>query len=359
MFFKSNIKKLNRIQTSQNRDLEKGIVLDRNERVDYFDQKTFSKITKNISRYSLNTTPDISSLYKKIAKFHQVKTNNIYVAQGITECMSHIMFSMVKKNEEVILLDQTYPMYEVLCKLHNIKFKHWKFSKNLELDLKQLKNIISKKTKILFLVNPNLPIEYEFSEKYKNEILKICKKNNILLVYDEAYYHFGSKSEAHKVKKHKNLIVMRTFSKAWGLSGIRLGYMIANNKICNYVSKCRSLVETNSFSFQVALWALNNKKILKDHVSQVKQGSKYIKKKFTLAGDIFHGGNVTNAICLKLKDAKSTEHLRKYLSKKKIYIRNKFKGPIENFVRISLCSPKKLGIFFKEYQNWKRLKLKS
>ena len=101
MFFKSNIKKLKRIQTSLNRDLEKGIVLDRNERVDYFDQKTFSKITKNISRYSLNTTPDISSLYKKIAKFHQVKTNNIYVAQGITECMSHIMFSMVKKNEEV------------------------------------------------------------------------------------------------------------------------------------------------------------------------------------------------------------------------------------------------------------------
>mgnify|MGYP001286172102 CR=1 FL=1 len=214
MFFKSNIKNLKRIQTSLNRDLEKGIVLDRNERVDYFDQKTFSKITKNISRYSLNTTPENSSLYKKIAKFHQVKTNNIYVAQGITECMSHIMFSMVKKNEEVILLDQTYPMYEVLCKLHNIKFRHWKFNKNLELDLKQLKNIISKKTKILFLVNPNLPIEYEFSEKYKKEILKICKKNNILLVYDEAYYHFGSKSEVQRVKKHKNLIVMRTFSKA-------------------------------------------------------------------------------------------------------------------------------------------------
>ena len=53
---------------------------------------------------------------------------------------------------------------------------------------------------------------------------------------------------------------MRTFSKAQGLSGIRLGYMIANNKICNYVSKCRSLVETNSFSYQVALWALDNKK---------------------------------------------------------------------------------------------------
>ena len=77
MFFKNNIKKLKRIQTSLNRDLEKGIVLDRNERVDYFDQKTFSKITKNISRYTLNTTPDISSLYKKIAKIHQVKTNNI------------------------------------------------------------------------------------------------------------------------------------------------------------------------------------------------------------------------------------------------------------------------------------------
>ena len=127
---------------------------------------------------------------------------NIYITQGITECMSHIMFSMVKKNEEVVLMNPTYPMYEVLCKLHNIKFKLWNFNKKLELNLSNLKKIITSKTKVLFLVNPNLPIEYEFSKKYKEEIYKICKKKKILIVYDEAYYHFGSKSEIRNFLSH-------------------------------------------------------------------------------------------------------------------------------------------------------------
>ena len=56
---------------------------------------------------------------------------------------------------------------------------------------------------------------------------------------------------------------MRTFSKAWGLPGIRLGYMITNKKLNAYVSKCRSLVETNGFSYEIAKWALENKKYFK------------------------------------------------------------------------------------------------
>ena len=351
--FKKNIQSLIRIQTSQNRDIEKGIILDRNERVDSYDKKTFNKIIKNISRNSLNTTPDISSLYEKIAKFHKVKKHNIYITQGITECISHIIFSTLDKNDEAIIMDPTYPMYEVLCKLHNVKYRLWKFNNNFRLDISDLKKLITKKTKVLFLVNPNLPIEYEFSDSYKKEIYKICKKRNILIVYDEAYFHFGSKSEISKIKSNNNLIIMRTFSKAWGLSGIRLGYMISNYKLCNYISKCRSLVETNSMSYQIALWALKNK-IFKDHVKQVKKGAKFLSHKLRLSGDKFHGGTNTNAIILKLPSRRLTENLRDYLSKKKIYIRNKFKKPIEEYVRISLCSTQKLSIFLNEYIKWKK-----
>tara|TARA_B100001996_G_scaffold369990_1_gene343979 strand:+ start:172 stop:1251 length:1080 start_codon:yes stop_codon:yes gene_type:complete len=353
MKLKKHIQNLNRIQTSQNRDLKKGVLLDRNERVDYFDEKTFKKITKSISRFSLNATPDISQLYKQLANYHKISASNIYVAQGITEIMSHILFSVVKKEEEVVLMNPTYPMYEVLCKLHNVKFKLWKFNKKLQLDLNEFKKLINNKTKVVFLVNPNLPIEYEFNEKYKKEIYKICKEKNILIVYDEAYYHFGASSEAKKIKKYKNLIVMRTFSKAWGLPGIRLGYMISDKKICEYISKCRSLVETNAFSFQIAQWAMKNKLILKEHVKNVKNGAKFIKKKLKSVNEKFHGGNVTNAIILKLPNVRSTENLREYLRKKKIYIRTKFKSPIDSYIRISLGSPKKLAKFFKEYILWK------
>ena len=150
---------------------------------------------------------------------------------------------------------------------------------------------------------------------------------------------------------------MKTFSKAWGLSGIRLGYMVADKKLSQYISKCRTLVETNSLTYQVALWALKNK-IYKDHVKLVKQGSKYIRNKFRFSKDIFHGGEKTNFILLKLPNQKLTKNLVSWLAKKKVYIRANFPKPIEDYVRISLGSSKKLSIFFNEYLKWKQKYIK-
>lgn len=349
---------MKRYQTSENRDVLNGIILDRNERADHYADNEFKNVLSRIPKFSLNATPDISLLYNKIAKLHNLKRDNIYITQGITECMSHIIFSFMKKKDELIIMKPTYPMYNVLCNLHNVKYKEWKFNKNLKLSIGDLKKLINKKTKVIFLVNPNLPIEYEISENDKKEILKICKKRKIILVYDEAYYHFGAKSEIENIKKNYNLIVMRTFSKAWGLSGIRLGYMVANKKLCDYVSKCRSLVETNSLTYQVALWAIENK-IYKTNVNNIKKGSLFLRKKLKKAHDEFHGGVRTNAILIKLKDFQATENLKNYLSKKKIYIRNNFPDPISNCIRVSLASVKKLSKFFNEYSKWKKSFIKS
>ena len=105
---KPHIQKITRVQTSENRDLVNGTLLDRNERVESFNDKTYRSIIKNISRFSLNATPDIQNLYKKISKLFKIKIHNIYIGQGITELMSHIIFSLVKKNEEVFVPSLTF-----------------------------------------------------------------------------------------------------------------------------------------------------------------------------------------------------------------------------------------------------------
>ena len=174
--YKKHILSLKRYQTSENRDVLNGIILDRNERADHYDTKEFNSVLNKIPKFSLNATPDISLLYKKIAKLHNLKLKNIYITQGITECMSHIIFSLMQRGDELIIMKPTYPMYNVLCKLHNVKFREWKFKKDLKLSIEDLKKLINNRTKIIFLVNPNLPIEYELSDKDKKEILKICKK---------------------------------------------------------------------------------------------------------------------------------------------------------------------------------------
>ena len=354
MQFKSHINKLVRLQTSQNRDIKNGVLLDRNERVDCFDKNTFKQIIKSISRFSINATPDIQGLYEKLSKTFKVKKENIYIGQGITELMSQIIFSLVKNKEEVIIMDPTYPMYEVLCKLHNVRVKKWKFNKKHRIEVEALKKLITKNTKVLFIVNPNLPIEYEFSEKEKNKIYKLCKKNKIVLVYDEAYYHFGAKSEI-KNSINKDIIIMRTFSKAWGLPSLRLGFLVTNKKLRDYISKCRSLVETNALSFQIAMWALKNKYILNQHVSQIKKGSKFLSTKFKKINQPFIGGKVTNAMLIKMNSSDEVEKVKKYMRKNKIYVRTNFKNEIKNFFRISLGSERKMRIFYNKFLKWKSI----
>ena len=100
MWFKKNIDNLVRKQTSQNRDIINGIVLDRNEKVSYFDNKTITSIKNELSKYDLNTIPETYSLYKAISKFHKTQTKNIYITQGITECMQQIMFSALNKTKK-------------------------------------------------------------------------------------------------------------------------------------------------------------------------------------------------------------------------------------------------------------------
>ena len=77
--------------------------------------------------------------------------------------------------------------------------------------------------------------------------------------------------------------------------------MVANKKIISYVSKCRSLVETNALSQQIGLWALKNKYILNNHIKEVRAGGIYLKRNLKKLGYNFHGGNITNAILIKLK----------------------------------------------------------
>ena len=99
-----------------------------------------------------------------------------------------------------------------------------------------------------------------------------------------------------------------------------------------------------------------NKKILNNHVSQIKEGSKYIQKSLKKLNIFFKGGNVTNAVLIRLRNKKETENLRLFMRKKKIYIRTNFKNKIENCIRISLGPVSKMKIFMNAFNNWQKIK---
>ena len=129
-----------------------------------------------------------------------------------------------------------------------------------------LEKLISKikleKPKLLCIANPNSPTGTIIQKKDILKLIKICLKYKCLMLIDEAYYGFCKETSKQFVKNYKNIFIVRSLSKAWGLAGLRLGYIISNKKNIELLNKIRPMYEINTFGAEF-LKLLLNKKYLK------------------------------------------------------------------------------------------------
>lgn len=346
---KKHILKIDRYQTSLGRDLKNGMRLDRNERVSNFDDDTLKKIWKAFPSYSFSASPESGFLYKKIAKSIKMPEENIFITNGITEGIKFLYEFLSAPGDNVVVLDPTYPFYEIYAKVYRLKYRKFGFKKDLSVNWNSFYKNIDKKTRFVVIPNPNLPIESCFTLDQIREMANHCRKTNTLLIIDEAYHFFGGPSSLSLIREFDNLIVMRTFSKAYGLASLRLGFMISNEKIINYVSKARSLVESNTFSMGIASYMLDNPYIMKAHIKEVKKGAKYLQSVLCELGYKWYGGNVSNGILIFLDNSEWVSKIIAYLKTKKIYIRGSFKGLLAGCIRVSIGSKNHMEKFIREF----------
>ena len=222
--------------------------------------KAIKAMTETLS--GLHRYPDVSGyeLRTKLANRFNIKMKNVILGAGSEGIMSTIIRTFLLQDDELISAANSFIGFRVLANASGRKI-HWVPMKKHRYDLEKIAQKINKFTKIIYIANPDNPMgtyitRGEFDQFYSRV------PERVLIILDEAYFEFAQYIDDYPNSmnyRYDNVITLRTFSKAWGLSGIRLGYMISNSKLCNYISKCRSLVETNSLTYQVALWALKNK----------------------------------------------------------------------------------------------------
>jgi len=160
------------------------------------------------------------------------------------------------RNEAVIIVEPTYGMYKVAAETAGVEIRPWPLTGSFQLDLSSL-GTVSAGAKLIFSCSPNnptgnlLPIE---------DVRGLCSKFKGIVVLDEAYIEFASQpSLAEKVREIENLVVLRTFSKAWGLAGIRVGYAIAHPKVIGYMDRIKAPYNLGRVSAALAQRALKNK----------------------------------------------------------------------------------------------------
>jgi histidinol-phosphate aminotransferase len=347
---KEHLKNKKRIRIPENRNLENGLRLNRNERVENWGGDILKDIFTNKPDWFLSTYPDSSILYKKLSNHIGLDESSIMLTSGMDSGIKTLFEIMTEPGDNIGVAGPTYAMYYVYSDLFQTKLTEIQYSpKTLKLDWDQLNEFIDSKPVMLFLPNPNQPIEDALSRDQIATIAERTKNNNTLFIVDEAYYMFGAETVLDLINEFENLVVLRTFSKGFGVPAIRLGYMVSNDDNMDILSKTRFAHESNSLRNAVAEYLLDNYHIVEDYVKKVIDGRNFTKNELNNLG-IKSNGNVGNYLLVDLVSPEKCNRTVSFLEEKLIYVKGNYNAPWDKYMLITV-GPKEMMTRFIEVMN--------
>ena len=314
----------------------KKIRLDKNERLSNFESYFINKIKNKINSNYLNAYPEIEPIYNILSKNLKIDKEMLVLTAGSDMAIRNCFELLVRSQDRIITIFPTYGMVNVYAKLFGANQVKIKFNKKFELDINKLIRKINYKTKLIIIANPNSPTGTIISNKQIVNILKKAKQFNCYVLIDEAYYGFYNSTVLPYLKKFSNLIISRTFSKAYGLAGCRVGFLIANKTIARRLYKFRPMYEINSFSVLIIKEILKSKIIFKKYVKETKKGKKYLIENLSKLGFSYHN-TYTNFLLVDFKTSRLKMKVWNYLKRKNILIIGKPNVPgCKNYLGFTL-----------------------
>jgi len=247
------------------------ICLDKNEPpFGAFDIIDFQFTNKDFLK--LRSYPDPYELYKKLAKFVGVDIKNLLITNGSEQAIDFVFRIFLEENDEVVYLNPSFAMFDIFTYHNRAKAKYIHFDKYINVSLDKILNTITKKTSLFALANPNNPTGTAFNLKDLEKIATHTQKNNTIFLLDEAYFHFYDINSLSLLDKYNNLVITRTFSKALGIAGARVGYAISSERNIKLLRKLKPIDEINYLSMRVTEKVIENASlILEKNINQVKK----------------------------------------------------------------------------------------
>tara|TARA_B100000963_G_scaffold358088_1_gene381847 strand:+ start:76 stop:1152 length:1077 start_codon:yes stop_codon:yes gene_type:complete len=245
--------------------------------------KAFNKVSKNLKRY-----PDSEGIYlrKVLANKFKLDPRRIILGSGSDQIFELICKSFLNKNDEVIVPEFSFIIYRIYSKIYGAKIKYAK-EKNFTVSTNNILSKVTKRTKIVFLANPNNPTGTIVSKK---ELLRLRKRlrSNILLVVDDAYFEYvKNKNYLPGIKlfsNSKNVIVTRTFSKIYGLAGLRVGWGYGPKNLIDALNKVKPPFNINRAALFAAVESIRDVKWINKEIKHVNRWVKIFYNNFEKLG---------------------------------------------------------------------------
>lgn len=272
---------------------------------------------------------------KAVSSFLGFSESELSVANGADEIMDLLMKVFVRRGSKVMVVEPTFPMYTFFSQLYG----GITVTSNLETDFRLNVDAILKKvdreTSLLFVCSPNNPTGNQFQE---GDIKKLLQEFGGVVVIDEAYADFAPYSVIDWVRDYDNLVVLRSFSKAFGLAGLRFGYLVSNKSIVKYVQKVLSPFNLNVVTQQLITLVLKNWNYFEERIKFVVNEREWLMENLAQIYGVTPYSSAANFILFKVtKSNLSSATVKERLETRNVLVKDRGHLPLlENCIRVTV-----------------------
>ena len=298
-------------------------------------KKEYIKVSKSFARYP---DSDGTFLRETLSNKFKIDKNRIILGSGSDQIFELICKSYLKKGDEVIVPKYSFIIYRIYSKMNGAKVIYSK-ENNFTVSVSDIIKRVTRKTKIVFLANPNNPTGTYIIKK---DLLFLRKKlrSNILLVVDDAYFEYVKQKDylpALKIfSNYKKVIVTRTFSKIYGLAGLRVGWGYGSKEIIDVLNKIKPPFNVNRAALFAASAAVKDNTWLKKEIKHVNNWNKKMFKEFKKM-KIETNKSFSNFLLINFNKVKTkSSRVFKILAKAGILVRKMDIYGIKNSLRITI-----------------------
>ncbi|MBO6537145.1 MAG: histidinol-phosphate transaminase [Balneolaceae bacterium] len=305
--------------------------------------------------------PAAHALRNAIASRYSITADRIMCGAGSESLLAGLCRTFFLNKENLITADATFIGIYVQAKIRGIKVKRIPLTKGYRFDVKAIVNAVDEQTKMIYIANPNNPTgSYITKDEYALLLGQVPE--DVLIVMDEAYYEYAnSVSDYPDVMSNqpKNVIILRTFSKGYGLAGFRVGYAIADPEIITYLMKTRLAFEPGTLAQAAALAAFDDNDFMKKSTQIVEEGKRDLYQFFD-NHSIKYVRSAANFVMIEMLDGEAAEFVTSEMLKKGVILRRINAFGLPDCIRITIGIPEEMEHFkttFREiYLNSSRTK---
>lgn len=294
----------------------------------------------------INRYPDSDGYYlrEKIAHLHGVTMEQIILGNGVTEILDLIARTFIAPEDNAVIAKQTFIMYPLVLQYLNANFTAVPL-KDYRYDLKAIANSVNERTKLVYIANPNNPTGTIVNKEEVNEFINSIPPH-VVVAMDEAYYDYIDTSDYPDsfayIEAGKNIIILRSFSKAYGLAGLRIGYGIASQELLSYIHRVRLPFNANTLSQIAAIAALDDTDHMEYSKKANKEGMELLTSELTKMGVNFVE-SVTNFLLVITE--KDSDEISNKLLHEGIIVRSMKKWGFPTSLRVTIGRKKEIEAF--------------